>query len=266
VPHAFERFAAACQFVPPDMLSFSFREEELDPVAAGLPATAARRMLVVRAGRDFEAPKSHGYGKVRGVEVSDFGAGGAAPYAARDKEPPATTIAGIPVWHSPEEVGPWPRGYGAPSWSAWVDDRFLVQSSERETLVQALARAGRLDRVLAPFAAVSELGDDATEITCVLPRPGDTSYWGRVVPIEPVVTAVLPEPWRLVAFHLQPLPPEYASTFDTLGTLGTAGLRSSREVRGWTVTEVPLRKPGPLGNDVTGNLVLDLLFGLAIFI
>lgn len=260
VPRAFERFADACQFVPPDMLSFSFLEEELDPEAAGLPATAAQRMLVLRAGRDFEPPVTYGYGKYRGVQVMDFGPGGGAPYARLEKGPPSTTIAGVPVCFQPGKAE---RPYIAPQWSAWVDNRFLVISSERETLAKALARTGRIDRILEPFASVRELGDDAADITCVLPRPGDQSYLGRFVPTEPVVAAVLPDPWRLVVFHRQPLPPECAELFDTIGS---AAKRSSHELRTWTVTEVPLQKAGLLGLDVTGRLVLDLLFGLAIMI
>ena len=260
VPRPFERFAAACQFVPPDMLSFSFREEELDPEAAGLPATAARRIWVVRGDRDFAAPPRYGYGKFRGVQVFDFGPRGATPYAGLEKELPIATIAGIPVWFTPEESK---SGYIAPSWSAWVDDRFLVMSSERETLAQALARTGRLDRLLQPFAAARQLADDASEIVCVLPRPGDQTYWGRVVPIEPVVTAVQPDPWRLQAFHQQALPPEYGALFDILGD---PTQRSSRQVKAWTLTEVRLQEQAPLWKSVNGGLVFELLFGLAVFI
>lgn len=265
VPRALARFADACQFVPPDMLSFSFREAELDPELFGLPATTPRRMLHVRAGRDFAAPASHGYGSYRGVAITDFGAGGLSGYAACEDSAPTTAIAGIPVWFTPERNGDGQAAssYAAASWRACVDDRYLITSSTRDTLSKALERTGRLDQLLSPFAALRDLADDAEDIVCVLPRPGDQTYWGRVVPIEPVVTAVRPAPRRLQAFHLQPLPPQYHGVFEFVGGRSQ---RTSSRVGPWLVTEVPIAEDTPPYTTLTGGLAFDALFGLAIFI
>jgi hypothetical protein len=259
IPRALERFADACQFVPPGMLSFSFCKEELLPAAARRPSSS-NSMLVVRAGRDFLPPKGVGYGKYCGVEIWDFGADGMSVWTAPEATPPTAEIAGVSAWFTPEEE----RGYVAPCWRAYVGGRFALFSSERETLALALARTGRLAEILQPFDAARELADDAEDVVCALPRPGDTSYWGRKVPVEPMVTAVRPGPLRLQAFHQQPLPPEYAALFDEPWC---SARQTTVRIGGWTLTEGEL-SPTDDAPSIAGlrSITFDLLFGLAIFI
>src|SRR5436190_2393939 len=210
-------------------------------------------------GSDFERPRGLGWGPYRGVEVLDFGAGG-----LRHHEPVSDaateTIAGIPVWHHVDDAPPTggeARDYQIPAerWEARVDDRFCVWSRDRALLVQTLARTGTLADLLRPFPAVHAMPSDVDSVVCTLPRPTDETYWGRMVPVETVVSCVYPT--RVLFFHRQPLPKQYVGV-ERVGSATRP--RTSRDGE-WTVTERDVDMAGPWR-----AILIDSLFGLAIFI
>jgi hypothetical protein len=249
IPRALERFADACQFVPPDMLSFAFYEVPADPnETPSAPRSQPQR--IVCAGRDFTAPPLLGCGRYRGIEIRDFGPGpgnGLQP----ESKPPTAEVGGVPAWFTPEKA----EGlYEPPSWQVQVDGRYVLISSDREVLAAALLRDGRLARILQPFDAVRLLADDANAIVCALPRPGIPGYFNLPVPIETMVSAVLPGPRRLQMLHRQPLTDQYAGLFTLCDhtqqtTIGT-----------WLVSE------GTLQDEQYDGFLLYILFGLVIFI
>ncbi len=249
VPAALRPFADAARFLLPGQSSLAFYEE-VRPDAAALPADAPRVMRVAKCGSNFEAPKGTGYGRFRGVEVIDFGPGLLRHYI-RDTGEPTTWLGGVPVWFAAETD---PPRYCAASWRARVDDRFLVWSSEREVLEHALTRPGNLESLLQPFAAVHVLPVESEAVVCALPRPDDTSYWGRPLPIEPLVVCVRRAPRSLLIFHRQELPKEFTTWYE-----GPQVGRTTEQHGPWLISGFALGADALLT-----RLMMDVIFGQAI--
>lgn len=252
MPAALLPYADAARFLLPGHSSLSFQAEDLNPVAAGLAQDAPRAMRVAKCGSAFEAPKGTGYGRYRGVEVFDFGPNGLHHYV-REEGAPATSLRGVPVWFTPESD---PPRYCAASWHAAVDDRFLVLSSDRDELERALARGGDLASLLQPFPAVHAIAGDVEAIVCALPRPDDTTYWGRPVPLETIVVCVRRSPRSLLIFHRQDLPMEFTDWYR-----GPKVGRTEERHGPWRVSAFALG-----ADDALTQLMLDVLFGRAIAI
>lgn len=105
-----------------------------------------------------------------------------------------------------------------------------------------------------PFAAVAFVPADSQRVLCLLPRPGDSAYWNRPIPIEPMVIAFCPER-RLLMFHRQPLPREFGAD--------PKDVVASRRIDGWTIDEQVM------SSEITEawvRLTSLHLFGLAIFV
>jgi hypothetical protein len=252
VPRALLPFAAACAFLPVGFHSLSF-----DRFDAG-SAPGSRPCLRARVGSDFQQPQGIGVGAFRGVEVLDFGGDGLPSEESLELVPPTHRsstegITGVAVRHRPAEDYPCVME----RWVARLDDRFVVTASDRALMARALLRSGRLDELLRPFAALRELPDDVVDVVCALPRPGDRSYWGRPIPIEPTVAWVQPAPLRLVFHHRQPLPPYYLPLPEQLPNAKPASSRRGE----WIVTSYSLAD-----DPMAGRLAVELLFGLAIAI
>ncbi len=131
-------FAEALQFVPPGMQSHWLRVGEAE--AAG--DEPARRWLEVRAGRDFD-PNPTERGPYVGVHVLDAGPGGITlaelQVAAGERRAP---FGATPVWCTSEtRHGRDGVAVACPTWSALVDERFLVNASSEALLHTALARS-----------------------------------------------------------------------------------------------------------------------------
>lgn len=131
-------FAEALQFVPPGMQSHWLRVGEAE--AAG--DDPARRWLEVRAGRDFD-PNPTELGPYVGVHVLDAGPGGITltELKVTDGERRAP-FGATPVWCTSEtRHGRDGVAVACPTWSALVDERFLVNASSEALLHTALARS-----------------------------------------------------------------------------------------------------------------------------
>lgn len=253
VPGALQPYTDAASFLLPGCSSLLFRTGELDADAARGEGT--RACLVARCGSGFEPSKGVGYGPYRGLEVLDFGAGGAPNPAQFEPGEPSTPIAGIPVWSAPYSSR---SADTARTFTAVVDDRFVVWSHDRELLAAALARTGDLAALLQPFAAVHLLPDDAESIVCALPRP-DTANWGRPTPSEPTVSFFRRGPWRFCVLHERPLPPDgYADP----ASWCDPRTRTTVRLRPWLLTEAVVVDDSASLRE----LWTDFLFGLAIFI
>lgn len=252
VPVAMRPFVAAAQFLAPGSSSYLFATcDEPDftsEVEHWLP------VVIARSGSDFQKPKDLGAGRCRGVEVRDYGAARVAiPWYEAGE--PTTHIAGVPVWLDKGDATNFDRE--EPLWTAIVEARFHVRTPDRDLLEAALRRTGRLDEIVRPFAPVALLPADAQRVVCLLPRPEDSGYWSRPIPIEPMVVALCATN-RLLMFHRQPLPPHFAGA-DTVVASRTV---ASRTVEGSTVDEWKWVPPSPAWD----QLLFPHFFGLAIFV
>lgn len=132
------RFADALEFVPAGMRSHWLST----CVVAAAADEPERRWLEVHAGRDFEPTWDVGVGPYVGVSIQDYGRGTVtrADFGNGDDEvrPP---IGASPVWrHVEQKMGQDRALHPRETWSALVDDRFLVNASSEALLRQALTR------------------------------------------------------------------------------------------------------------------------------
>lgn len=89
----------------------------------------------------------------------------------------------------------------------------------------------------------------------LLPRSADRTYWGRPVPIEPMVITLTPQ-LRLRMRHREPLPAEFVSWQQF-----AKGDPTTADHGDGTVTTLELQVDATLR-----LLLLELLFGLAILL
>lgn len=243
VPKPLQRYAEAASFLLPGFESVALYTE------TAWATEPEQRVLVAFCGSDFEAPVGVGYGRYRGIEVIDFG-----PSGVPEQPIPGvrTSIGDVPVFHHRHEVRP---DHVVETWIALVEDRFVVTSHQRDLLQLALRRAGRLDELLRPFAAISMLTEDAESVVCLLPRPIRTA-WDRLVPIEPMVVS-LSASLCLRLYHRDPLPEPLATW--TIGWSSAPPTTTTAD--GWRLTSSDLRLEPP-----GRTLLLLLLTGRSIFI
>jgi len=249
VPPVLQPFTEAAQFLAPGFQSYEFAIEDEPDFTSEVEHYL--RVVIARSGSDFQKPKDLGAGRCRGVEVRDYGAVRVSVpwYEAGE---PTEHIDGVPVWLGKGDGVRFDRS--EPLWVAVVDARVHVSSQDRDLLEAALRRRGRLDEIVRPFAAIAFVPADAQRVLCLLPRPGDSAYWNRPIPIEPMVVAFCPEK-RLLMFHRQPLPLEFRAD--------PKNVVASRRIDDWTIDEQVMSPKDP---EASVRLVSLHLFGLAIFL
>lgn len=132
------RFADAVRFVPPGMQSHWFSDHRnLGGDFAALPGP-----LRVQCARNFQAPRDVGIGAYEGVTIQDHGAGPIPADVRVELGEPRASIASTEVrWRSGLEAGT-NRVLEWETWSAIVDERFVVSATSEALLRQALARNG----------------------------------------------------------------------------------------------------------------------------
>lgn len=247
VPAALQKFTEVAQFLAPGFESYSFAIDEEPDFTSEVEHHL--HVVIARSGSDFQKPKDLGVGRCRGVEVRDYGMV-RVPKPWWEAGEPTTHIDGVPVWLGKGDAYAFDRE--EPLWTAIVDARFHVRSPDRDQLEAALRRTGRLEEIVRPFSPVALVPADAVRILCLLPRPEDSAYWSRPIPIEPMVIVLCPER-RTLWFHHMPLPP---------GFLGHQHVVATRTVDGWTVDEAVFPELDPAWTTATWAH----LFGLATFI
>ncbi|MBL8751559.1 MAG: hypothetical protein JNK78_20570 [Planctomycetes bacterium] len=247
-------YAEALKFVPPGMQSHWFASRSYEAID-GEPARSWRE---VYAGRDFEPTWDIGVGPYVGVSVFDYGVGGALLEEFRGSATEKrAAVGGCPVWCSVEQKLD-KSGARSPreSWSALVDDRFLVTATSEALLHDALRRdhSPRFGS-LEPLPVVPSEATDLVlrELACVPPpmdKPPGTNPGG----VSGVFAFVLPaagEPGQLFLWA--------KDEEDLSALLGFIGLRA-KDLR-----------PMPTGSGryaaCPGTpLVCFVLFGFSVFV
>jgi len=255
-PAPLATFVAASRFVPGGMVSFAFLR---DWPTMGLRLGKPERQ--VWAGRDFEV-RGEGLGPSRSIWIADFGPRGvdATMLASmHEAKPDVVAIGAQTCWHSPPKMRNAP---GSETWGTIVEDRFVVIATHRDVLAAALPRPGSVATMLAPFGDLAFVPPDATALIFSLPRSGALGMRDQLVPEEPMVFAVSPEPRRLTVFSRRPLEADYRTV---LGGLWAAPSPPVRQVGVWLCQGERLRGPAELPEQTFAFTML-FLFGYRIVI
>jgi hypothetical protein len=247
LPRALKPFVGAAQFLPQGLSSYAFA---IDETTTGKPVPLAR------AGSNFKRPEGVTYGRFKGVEVLDLGAGGASDSKRKDAGAPTTTVGDTPVWFLEKQANPLGVGWDSRWWTI-VEDRYYLWSYELDDLKAALARPGKLEDLPGLFPPVADLPDDATHVVCLLPRPEDKAYWGRPIPVDTTIIAFSAASSWLRTYQRQPLPKEFT---ESIGAFCVPHQPTETTQGEWTRSEYVLSQ------GVTLPLLFDGLFGLAIFL
>lgn len=191
-------FADALQFVPPGMQSHWFARRVLE--ADG--NEGEHRWLEVHAGRDFQPTWDVGIGAHVRVTVRDYGTGGVDWDLAISPAQMRPPIGGYTVWCTVVQKGE-KDGILRPreSWSARVDDRFVVEATSAELLQTALHR--NHSPRFGSLEPLPEIPSDTTDLVlrdlAAAPPPTDTPLGTNPGGVS-AVFAFAPQPNRILVW------------------------------------------------------------------